>query len=189
MSAITKFFLALCIFLLSYNANAQAIYGHCIIQNITLDELTCYGPADISNTMIKGKLSVTGPLNLNKSDIKTLEVKGAIDINNSIIHDKAMLYGTINITNTQFMNDIYAETNQMQLTQSTIKGDINIRAETQQPILEMKEHAVIDGNVGFTIKEGIVKILSESEIKGSINNGKKEETKPQTKTDTKPSNS
>lgn len=168
------------------SANAQVIYGHCVIQNATLDELTCFGPADINNTMIKGKLNVTGPLNMNKVDVQTLEVKGPLDINNSIIHTKAALYGPITAVNTQFMNDIYAATNQMKLTQTTVKGDINIRSEQDQPIVDMKEHAIVYGNIGFTLKEGLVKLSTDSEIKGSINNGKKAEEKPAAKTDIKP---
>lgn len=168
------------------SANAQVIYGHCVIQNATLDELTCFGPADINNSMIKGKLSITGPLNMNKVDVQTLEVKGPLDINNSIVHTKAALYGPITASNTQFMNDIYAATNQMKLTQTTVKGDINIRSEQDQPIVDMKEHAIVYGNVGFTLKEGLVKLSNDSEIKGSINNGKKAEENPVAKTDTKP---
>lgn len=168
------------------SANAQVIYGHCVIQNATLDELTCFGPADINNTLIKGKLSVTGPINMNKVDVQILEVKGPLDINNSIIHTKAALYGPITANNTQFMNDIYAATNQIKFTQTMVKGDINIRSEQDQPILDMKERAIVYGNVGFTLKEGLVKLSTDSEIKGSINNGKKADEKPVAKTDAKP---
>lgn len=185
MKLITKSLFTLLVCMLANTANAQVVYGNCQIQNVTLENLTCHGPAHLTNSIIKGKLSVFGPLEAQRSQLNTLEVKGPVHLDETTISGRAIVFGSIDAVRTKFLSDIYNESDNMQFTASSVNGVINMGSHQTQPVITAKERSSLIGNITFTQKEGLVKTLSESEVKGSINNGKKEEEKPAQKTDTK----
>jgi len=168
-----KFIVALLALIFPIMGQTQTVYGNCQIKNVTLEKLNCYGSAELTNAKITGKLNVHGPLILQSTEINELELKGPLNTNNSTIKGKASVWGPINANNTQFQNDIVAKSNSLILTHSLVTGNVAI-ASKQPALLEVKEKSVINGNILFTQKAGIVKLFPNSEVKGEIKNGIKQ---------------
>lgn len=168
-----KFIVMLLMLIFPFVGQAQTVYGNCQIKNVTLVKLNCYGSAELTNTKINGKLTVHGPLLLQNVQINELELKGPLNANSSTIHGKVSVFGPINANSTQFQNDIVTASNSVTFINSSVSGNINITSKTPA-LFELKEHSIVNGNVTFTQKAGIIKLSSDSAIRGEIKNGTKE---------------
>lgn len=171
MKLIIKTILSISLLSTALVAHADTIYGKCIFGKVVLDDLTCFGPASLNDTKIKGSLNVYGPLDAENVEVNDIDVKGIIHINHSTVKGSTSVYGPVFATNTVFMNDVYSDTSFFQLIDSSINGNLTIHDQSDQPTLQMMGTSYIKKNLIFSGTKGKVDSKGTSKVEGNVENG------------------
>lgn len=155
-------------------AYSQTEFGMCSYGSETVDNITCFGPANLNGTNVTGSIHVYGPLTLTGATVNTVDVKGEMTSVSSTIKGNTSVFGPIFATNTSFANNVFSATNNLELNNSKVSGDITEKSSSETGIIKMTNGSVISGSVDFSAKSGVVKIDNTSSIGGSVVNGTKE---------------
>ncbi len=152
-------------------ASAQPMVSSCQYGNQTVNDVLCYGPADLEGTNVTGNVTVFGPLIIHNATINNLTVMGELKSADSTIKGPVSVYGPIFSNASTFEKDVFSATNYMQMNGSKINGNVTIKSSSQQGVLDMSNASSISGNVDFSEQSGVAELDSSSHIAGNIING------------------
>ena len=154
---------------LSSMSFSQVVHGVCKLTNVAVNELTCFGAAELNNVTIKGALSMI------KTAVNgSIDVKGSLSSTNSVVKGPVITYGPISATTTVFNSNIISYTTDIVLNASEVKGSLSIESKDKIPTLQLIDHTIVTGNVTFSKQAGIIKSDPESQVLGSVTNGTKQ---------------
>ena len=160
---------------LSSMSFSQVVHGVCKLTNVAVNELTCFGAAELNNVTIKGALSVFGTLSMIKTAVNgSIDVKGSFSSTNSVVKGPVITYGPISATTTVFNSNIISYTTDIVLNASEVKGSLSIESKDKIPTLQLIDHTIVTGNVTFSKQAGIIKLDPGSQVLGSVTNGTKQ---------------
>ncbi len=154
--------------------HAQVVAGNCQYGQQTVDNVTCFGPADLEGTTVTGTVKVFGPLTMNSATVNDVTVMGEMTVNSSTIKGSTSVFGPIFSTNSNFSKDVFSATNYMELISSKISGNIIEKSSSEAAVLKMTSKSTITGNVDFSDRVGVVELDSSSQVNGSVINGTKQ---------------
>lgn len=169
-----KVLLACFLFSYSLSANADFFIGATNINGDSKRDISVIGPANIEHTNIEGKLNVTGPLKLNDSKVKYINVIGTLNaahlssdslniVGNAVVNkgshiEKLSAVGFVTVTESQ-MQDIEITSAKFVLTDSTANSIIfkkEVSKQNSDPSLYLIGNAKIHGTVTFESGTGKV---------------------------------
>jgi hypothetical protein len=151
--------------------NAFANFGPCNYGKETVSSIRCFGPLDLNGTTVTGNVFVTGPIKATSSSIGSLRVMGPAKLNQTTISGDTKIYGPLEITDSTLKGSVFAASNEVVLTSSTVSGAVTIKSTNATPYLKLLSGSAVKNSVIFQGMGGIINEQGGSSVSGQVTNG------------------
>lgn len=154
----------------SYN-DKTATVGNKEVKDTELNSIYHVGPINLINTKVIDAMEVSGPVEIQNSNINNLNISGVAKILNSVISgDYFKVAGLVKIICSQINCPTMLGTQQVEISCTTIQEiTINNNSENIKETLILN-NSIVNGNIIFKSGNGMVKSYS-SQINGEIIGG------------------
>lgn len=163
------------------------IYGPANLRQVKLDGLTVYGPLDFSDLEIDGKTEVTGIVNNahnGKFDglkihgpfsgdhilAEDLYVVGPVQLEYIKVTDETEVVGPLSVNN-GFFNNLKLTSRLVKLENVTVKNISFKNAGDKEQVLFLSGKTIVNGDIDFGSKKGVVFLGPDVQFKGEIKGG------------------
>ena len=149
-------------------------FGICNFGKEQVDQVICYGPTVLKDTIILQEVKVAGPLKADNVTMGSMMVTGTVNIAHSTIKGAAELTGTLNAEQVNFKQGLSVVSEQVVLNHSVIIGPFKINSQHQTPYVDLNCGTKVAGPIIFDGIMGVVRKTEDSMVEGKIKNGKME---------------
>lgn len=154
-------------------------YGPMTCSVGTTDSVHANGPLNMTDTIVKQATSVNGPFVADKAHLAKLTVNGPVIISSSVVSGTSDINGPITATKSSFDDTLTVAANAVVLTDSNL-SDIIVKGGDDGVVspqtITIKGDSVIDGDITFNEKDGLVYVGPNVKITGKVIGGKVEKT-------------
>ena len=152
-------------------------HGDCDYKNQNFSSLFCLGPANLSDTSVKGEVSVAGPLLADRTNFNSMEVGGVANVSNTNVKANVSVLGNLSSTHGNFTGNVLITSSKMTFNASLVKGSLTVKSPEKNPVLELYCATHVLGDVIFQGEPGLIKKSADSTINGKVVNAKVEVVK------------
>lgn len=153
--------------------------------------ISANGPVTLKDTIVKQAAQVNGTMDAEKGIFNQLTVNGDVKLKDSRVQGLTDINGQLQAINTTFQDTIQLSANSASLADSQT-ADITIDDSgdgiVSPQVLTITGKSVVDGDITFTAKDGIVKLAATAKITGKVIGGKLEKLPAQTQSTTTQTN-
>ncbi len=152
--------------------NASVFYGPTQIKDKTMDDLTIYGPASISNTTINKMATVKGPLEVTKSTFSNIHIEGIAKFDDVKVTKELFINGPLYATNST-LEEVSIASSELKLSNTKV-NKILVRKDAlriNQQVVYLDKGTKID-SLTFEAKNGRVVFLDSTVSITNLEGGK-----------------
>jgi len=169
--------------LLNIDALDTIVRGALNANKCKFKTLQVFGGVSLEESIILEELHVNGGCHVNQSEFKHVTINGGFHVECSKVKGKTIINGGIHGIHTEF-KDIIICASEIVLDCCKIFGSLTIKEVEQSwycfaifPVFCKKQElkltdTIVDGDVVFEKKDGLIYLNGKSKIKGKIVNGK-----------------
>lgn len=168
------FYLLIVLVMIASKAYAYIGFNVCNYGAQTLSAVVCYGPTVLKQTTVTGDVKVAGTFDATGVSMAGLIIAGNVTIADSKVTGNAEVIGSLHAKRVIFQQNVTVTSADIDLSQTNIKGSLNITSKDTNPTLSMACGTVVKGGVTFNGKAGILQITDDSAVQGKIVNGSME---------------
>ena len=153
------------------NTICQKASGELVCHSGEVSVINTSGVFRADGTQIKKKLSVKGQAIIKNAQINDMKITGGIAMATSSVLGQANVNGFLSVRDSKFNKVITVFGNFIQ-AEATKFEDMIINSSEQTARVNLQDKSIVNGNVIFKGKPGIVALASGAKVLGKIINGK-----------------